>query len=49
MLLMYIKKEAWDIVIIRIMIIIIFALGELFIAVRYFVEDVTRQNTLPQI
>lgn len=25
-----------------------FALGELFIVVRYFVDDVTRRNTLPQ-
>lgn len=52
MLLIYIKKEAWNIIIIiiiLIIIIIIFALGELFIVVRYFVEDVTRQNTLPQI
>lgn len=40
---LYIKKEAWvyDL-------FFFFALGELFIVVRYFVEDLTRRNTLPQ-
>lgn len=38
---LYIKKEAWDYD-------YFFALGELFIVVRYFVDDVTRRNTLPQ-
>lgn len=43
---LYISEKRHGIIII---IIILFALGELFIVVQYFVEDVTRQNTLPQI